>query len=48
MKSLKIELLGLGVILAGVALSLNSLFGIVGAIAGLVVMLCACIGGRKE
>lgn len=48
MKGLKLELLGLGVILAGIALSLNNFWGCIGGMLGLVLAFVGCTQSENK
>lgn len=48
MKGLKIELLGVGVILLGLALSTNNFFGYIGGILGFGIIAAGCFFKDKK
>ena len=48
MKGIKIELLGIGIILTGIAFSFSNSFGIVGGIVGLCAVIVGCFDKKYE
>lgn len=47
MKGIKIELLGIGIILLGLAISTNNFFGYVGGILGFGIIVAGCFNKEK-
>ena len=48
MKGIKIELLGIGIILLGLAISTNNFFGYVGGILGFGIIVAGCFNKEKQ
>ena len=48
MKGIKIELLGIGIILTGIAFSFSNIFGFVGGIVGLCAVICGCFDEKYK